>query len=113
MNDEFFRKASEQARDLQRKLTEAMAKGHEQAKPFMDQAMKQADELRDTLNEHAKRSADLTHDQTNKALDQLNAAMKSGSEAMRAHAEAARPFMEDFFTKARDAANQVQKTFEK
>jgi hypothetical protein len=113
MNDDFFSKAAAQARELQQKLTEAMTKSQEQAKPFMDQAMKQADDLRDTLVDHAKRSADLTHEQTTKALDQLNAAMKAGSEAMRANAESARPFMEDFFNRARDAADQVRKNFEK
>jgi F0F1-type ATP synthase membrane subunit b/b' len=113
MTDDFMNKAAAQARELQEKLAEAMSKGHEQAKPYVDQAMKHADELRDTLIDHAKRSADITHEQTNKALDQLNEAMKSGGEAMRAHAEAARPFMDDFFAKAREAASQVRKTFEK
>lgn len=113
MNDDFMSKATAQARELQQKLTEAMSKSQEQAKPYMDQALKQADELRETLLDHAKRSADLTHEQTTKALDQINEAIKSGTEAMRTQADASRPFMDDFFARARDAANHVTKTFTK
>jgi len=106
-----MKKALDQARDLQQRIAEAMSKSNEQAKPYVDQAMQQADALRETLIQQGQRSADLTHEQTTRALDQLNAAMKAGSEAMRAQAEAARPFMDDFFKRARDAADDVTKNF--
>jgi hypothetical protein len=113
MNEDFMKKAVDQARDLQQKIAEAMSKGQEQAQPFVEQTMKQADALRETLVEHGKRSADLTHEQTTKALDDLNHAMKAGSEAMRAQTEAARPLINDFFARAREAADHVTKTFKK
>ena len=113
MNDDVMRKVMEQAKDLQQKVTEAMAKGQEQAKPYVEQAMKQADTLRATLITHARDSADSTHEQTNQALDQLDTALKSGSEALKAQATAAKPLFDTFLRSARAAVDHVSKTFEK
>lgn len=83
MNDDLKAKAAAQARELAQKLNEAMA---------------QADELRGTLIDHAKRSADRTHEQTTKALDRVNETLTSEN-------------VKDFLTRARDAANDVAKHF--
>ncbi|MHB8147732.1 MAG: hypothetical protein ACYDGM_10805 [Vulcanimicrobiaceae bacterium] len=113
MNDDVMRKVIEQAKELQQKVTDAMTKGQEQAQPYMEQAMKQADVLRQTLLTHARDSADSTHEQTNQALDQLDAALKSGAEALKAQASAAKPLFDTFLRNAREAVDHVSKTFEK
>lgn len=113
MTDDFMAQAIAQARELQQKISEAVLKGQEHAKPYLEQTMKQADALRETLILQARRSADVTHEQTDKALDELNTAMKAGSEALRTHAEAAKPYFDQFFEQARQAADQVTKTFTK
>jgi hypothetical protein len=66
-NDEFMKKAFEQARELQEKIAEAIGN---------------SDKLRETIMEHARRGADATHEQTKAALDNLEAAMKHGSESV-------------------------------
>jgi hypothetical protein len=66
-NDDFMKKAFEQARELQEKIAEAIGN---------------SDQLRETIMEHARRGADATHEQTKAALDNLEAAMKHGSESV-------------------------------
>lgn len=99
MNDDIIEKMRAQARDLQKQISEAMAKGNEQSAPYVERARKEAENLRETLMQHARQSAALTNEQTTKALDDLNSAMKSGTEA--------------FFTRAREVADQISKAFEK
>ena len=113
MNDDFVTQALAQARELQQRVTETLLKGQEHAKPYLEQSMKHAEALRETLLLQARRSADVTHEQTNKALDELNAAMKAGSEAMHAQSAAAAPLISEFVKQARDAAEQVTKIFGK
>jgi hypothetical protein len=64
-NDDFVKRAYEQARELQEKIAQAIG---------------DSDKLRETLMEQARQSADATHEQTKVALDNLEAAMKNGSE---------------------------------
>ena len=64
-NDDFLNKALEQARELQEKIAAAIG---------------DSDKFRETIMEHARNSADATHEQTKAALDNLEAAMKNGSE---------------------------------
>ena len=106
MNEDILRKMADQARDLQQRIGEAIAKGHEQAQPYLEQAMKQAGDLRETIVKQARESANVTHDQTNQTLTNLDAAMKSSTEATK-------PLMDSFFAKAREAADQASKAFEK
>lgn len=63
--DDFMEKAMQQAKELQHKIAQALA---------------QSDQLRETLMENARASADVTNEQTKAAIDNLEAAMKSGSE---------------------------------
>lgn len=63
--DDFMEKAMQQAKELQNKIAQALA---------------QSDQLRETLMENARASADVTNEQTKAAIDNLEAAMKSGSE---------------------------------
>ena len=65
MNDEYLKRLFEQARELQEKIAQAIG---------------ESDKFRETLVEQARRSADVTHEQTKAAIDNLEAAMKSGSE---------------------------------
>jgi ABC-type transporter Mla subunit MlaD len=64
-NDDYVKKMFEQARELQDKITQAIG---------------ESDKFRDSLLEQARKSADVTHEQTKAALDNLEAAMKTGSE---------------------------------
>jgi hypothetical protein len=64
-SDEFFAKATEQAKELQARFTEAMA---------------ESDKLRAALMDQARQSADATNQQTKAALDSLESTMKAGSE---------------------------------
>ena len=63
--DDFMEKAMQQAKELQAKIAQALA---------------QSDQLRETLMENARTSADATNEQTKAAIDNLESAMKSGSE---------------------------------
>jgi len=65
MNDDYVKKAFEQARELQEKIVAALG---------------DSDKLRETLMAQARASADATHEQTKAALDNLEAAMKNGQE---------------------------------
>jgi len=65
--DDFMTKAMEQARELQKRIADALG---------------DSDKLRATLMEQARQSADMTNEQTKTALDNLEAAMKSGSESL-------------------------------
>jgi phosphoribosylaminoimidazole-succinocarboxamide synthase len=65
MNDDFMKRAAEQAQELQRKIAEALG---------------QSEKLRETIFQQARASADLTNEQTKSALDNLDAAMKNGTE---------------------------------
>ena len=67
MNDDFAKQAMEQARQLQEKIMSAIA---------------DSDKLRDALMEQARKSADVTHEQTKTALDQFEAQLKAGSEML-------------------------------
>lgn len=63
--DEFMTKAMQQAKELQAKISQALA---------------ESDKLRATLIESARTSADLTTEQTKTAIDNLETAMRSGSD---------------------------------
>ena len=45
-------------------------------------AIADSDKLRDSLMEQARKSADVTHEQTKSALDQFEAQLKAGSEML-------------------------------
>jgi hypothetical protein len=63
--DDFMAKAMQQAKELQARISQALA---------------ESDKLRATLMEDARVSADATNEQTKTAIDNLESAMKSGSE---------------------------------
>ena len=67
MNDDFTKAAMDHAREMQAKITQALA---------------DSDKLRDALMEQARKSADVTHEQTKTALDQFEAQLKAGSEML-------------------------------
>ena len=67
MNDDFTKAAMEHARDLQAKIAQAIG---------------DSDKLREALMEQARKSADVTHEQTKTALDQFEAQLKAGSEML-------------------------------
>ena len=111
MNQDFVETALAQARELQAKLTEAMSKSGEGVKPHVDELLRQADVLRDTLIEHGRRSAEMTHEQTTQALDLLDHALQAGTHAMRAQTDSAHSLLDSFFEQAREAADRITKTF--
>lgn len=50
---DFLNKAIDQAKQLQQKAAEAIEKGQEQAKPFLDEAVAKAQDLQKTVAERA------------------------------------------------------------
>jgi hypothetical protein len=67
VNDDFSKQAMDHAKQLQEKIAQAIA---------------DSDKLRETLIEQARKSADVTHEQTKAALDQFEAQLKAGSEML-------------------------------
>jgi len=101
MNDDFMEQMLRQAKDLQRKIAEAASKTHEQAKPYLDDALEQTKKMSDEVADRLRESAELTNAQTLRALD-----------AMRDTLKTSQPKIDSFIEAARKAANDVVSSLE-
>jgi uncharacterized membrane protein YccC len=88
--NETFEKALASARELQRTIGDAVSKASDQMQPLLQQSVKQAQDLHETLSKHAAESGAVAQQQTQVAMGHLNEFIKTGSEAMRQSAEQAR-----------------------
>jgi F0F1-type ATP synthase membrane subunit b/b' len=101
MNDDFMEQMLRQAKDLQAKIAEAASKTHEQAKPYIDDAIAQTKKMNDEVADRMRDSAGLTNEQTRRALEKMQQALKD-----------AQPHVDSFIESARKAAADVVASFE-
>ncbi len=83
-------KALEQAKALQKQVTEAASEAAEQMKPHIEQSLEKARELQATLARQAGESSEVAAKGAEVARVHLNEYIKMGSEAMRESAELTR-----------------------
>ena len=83
-------KALASARELQRTVGEALLKANDQLQPLIQESVKHAQDLQDTLSKHASESGAIAQQQTQAAMGHLNEYIKTGSDALRQSAEQAR-----------------------
>jgi ABC-type transporter Mla subunit MlaD len=101
MNEDFMEQMLRQAKELQAKVTEAANKTHEQAKPFIDDALEHTKKMSDVVADKMRDSAVVTNEQTQRALETMQQALKD-----------AQPHVDSFIGKARKAAADVVSSFE-
>ncbi len=87
MNNDAIKRALEQARDMQRTITEVLSEKQEAMKPLIERSLKTAQELQAEAARRAQESGLLTNEQTQHALGHLERALRSGADAVRAFAE--------------------------
>jgi predicted solute-binding protein len=83
-------KALEQAKALQKQVTEAATEAAEQMKPHIEQSLEKARELQATLARQAGESSEVAAKSAEVARGHINEYIKMGSEAMRESAELTR-----------------------
>ncbi len=79
-----------QARELQKNVAAAASSAAENAKPMLEESLKNAHDLQATLATHAQETGAVAGEQSQKAMGHLAEFMKMGTEAMQASAEHAR-----------------------
>jgi hypothetical protein len=88
--NELLNRTLTQARELQHAAAEAVNRTTEDLKPHVEQSIKQAQALQETLAHHAAESGAATAEQTQAMVGHLGEYMRMGQEAMRESAEKAR-----------------------
>lgn len=105
--NELFDRALASARELQRNLGDAAAKGTEQMKPLLEQSLKNAQDLQATLSKHAQESGVIAQAHTERALGHLQEFIRIGGEAVRASSAQAREYATQMAEQSRQAAQSV------
>jgi hypothetical protein len=100
--NERLEKALASARELQRTIGEALLKTNDQLHPVIQESVKHAQELQETLSKHASETGAIAQQQTQAAMEHLNDYIKVGSDALRQSADQAR-------TAAQQMAEQSKK----
>lgn len=106
-NREIIDNALKNAREMQRTIGDAVEKHRENLTPLIEQSMKSAQEVQTALNKHAKETASISQEQTQRALGHLQNFMRLGSEAMRASAEQARTHLQQMVDQSKKAAEST------
>ena len=107
MNNDAVKRALEQAREMQKKIGDAVNRQHEEMKPLIEQSVKNAQDLQVTLSKHAQDSSALTQEQTQRALGHLQNFMRIGADAMKASAEQARSHVQQMMDQSKAAAEST------
>lgn len=107
MNNDAVKRALEQAREMQKKIGDAVNKQHEEMKPLIEQSVKSAQDLQTTLTKHAQESGIITQEQTQRALGHLQNFMRIGADAMKATAEQTRAQVQQMMDQSKAAAEST------
>jgi DNA-directed RNA polymerase subunit F len=106
-NNDVVKRALEQARAMQKNIGEAVNKQHEAMKPLIEQSVKNAQDLQNTLTKHAQESSALTQEQTQRAMGHLQNFMRIGADAMRSSAEQMRAHVQQMADQSKAAADST------
>jgi ABC-type transporter Mla subunit MlaD len=105
MNNDLVNKALDQAKVLQKTVTEAISKSAEQAHPLIDDAVAKANDLKDTLVHGVADATEQAKPHLEGALSHLNGFIAQGKDALAAGFAKAHEQLEPL-------AEQVRKTIE-
>jgi len=105
VNNDFVNKALEQARALQKTVTEAVDRGREQAAPIIADSVAKASDLKDSLAAGAASASAQAQPHIQNALGQLGTFISMGKSALDAGVEQAHQHLDPL-------ADQLKKTVE-
>ncbi len=103
MNNDFVAQALESAKALQQTVAEAIAKGTEQAKPLVAEAVNRAIDLQKTLLERAPSVAEAAQTQLNAAQGHLTTFIATGKDVLGKSVEGAQAGLAPIADNARQA----------
>lgn len=109
MHLDFVNKALESAKALQQTVGEALAKGTEQAKPLISQAVDQAQTLQKTIADKAPTLGDGAQAQLKAAQEHLGDFVNTGKDLLGKGAGAASTGLAPLAENARNAIHQAAK----
>ena len=107
MNNDFVTQALESAKALQQTVAEAIAKGTEQAKPLVADAVDRAQDLQKTIIERAPQVADAAQTQLNLAQGYLTTFIATGKDVLGKGVEGAQAGLAPIAENARQAIHQA------
>ncbi len=107
MNNDFVNQALESAKALQQTVAEAIAKGTEQAKPLVADAVNRAIDLQKTLIERAPSVAEAAQTQLTAAQGHLTTFIATGKEVLGKGVEGAQAGLAPIADNARQAIHQA------
>ena len=107
MNNDFVTQALESAKALQQTVAEAIAKGTEQAKPLVADAVNRAQDLQKTIIERAPQVADAAQTQLNVAQGHLTTFIATGKDVLGKSVEGAQAGLAPIAENARQAIHQA------
>ncbi len=107
MNNDFVNKALESAKALQQTVTEAIAKGTDQAKPLVADAVSRAQDLQKTLLEQAPQVAEAAQAQLTIAQGHLTTFISTGKDVLGKSVEGAQAGLAPIAENARQAIHQA------
>jgi ABC-type transporter Mla subunit MlaD len=107
VNNDFVNQALESAKALQQTVTEAIAKGTEQAKPLVADAVNRAIDLQKTLIERAPSVAEAAQTQLTAAQGHLTTFIATGKDVLGKSVEGAQAGLAPIADNARQAIHQA------
>jgi hypothetical protein len=109
LNNDFVAKALESARALQQSVTEAVAKGTEQAKPLVDDAVSRAQELQKSIAANAPQYGEAAQAQFQAAQGHLSTFIATGKDVLAKSVEGAQAGLAPLAESARQAVHHAAK----
>src|SRR5271165_1106972 len=109
MYSDFVNKALESAKAMQQTVAEAVAKGTENAKPLIADAVNRAQDLQKTLVDQAPQVSAAAQAQLQVAQGHLNTFINTGNDVLSKGAEGAQTILTPLAENARQALHQAAK----
>jgi len=107
MNNDQIEKALKHAREMQKNIGDAVNKQREAMTPLIQESLKNAQDLQNTLAKHTQESASITQEQTQRAMGHLQNFMRIGADAMRASADQMRTQVQQMMDQSKEAAKST------
>jgi ABC-type transporter Mla subunit MlaD len=104
---DLLNKAIDQAKQLQQIAADALAKGQEQAKPLLADAVAKAHDLQKTIAEHGPEAGAAVQQQLNAAMSHAGEFIATGKSVLEEGAAQAQPHLQNLAETAKKAADSV------
>ncbi len=104
---DFLNRAIEQAKQLQQIAADALAKGQEQAKPLIAEAVTKAHDLQQTIVEQAPHATAAAQEGLNAAMTQAGEFIAAGKTVLEQSAAQAQPHLQNLADQAKKAADSA------